>query len=559
MSKLSQQGAASLRRGLEQIENDDYVKAIVSMDQLQSSDPNTWEACFYPGYAGVMEAAYKFGQEPTRIGSVVSLLMETLTKQVVVLQPRIAKVVDHVFKDEKDDASREQALSEIVSRARAMIDAGGMVLKETFKFRKEFRDGLNDGGIIDGIKSAIENSSEKSDFRALCSAVSALGYTLGDEIEKHCGGEMSDFYKGILVGVWQQSTTIDYEFDPDGDVRTKYIEKIKAINPEAKVGGETRELMKKIQAVVVLILVAIGAFYFFDVPGRIGEFFSSFGDTSDEAVVEKFAAATSGRFTVKGEVLGWDNKWFGDDEIYLSVQNSKRKLRVVCKIDKLPTLKEGQWLSVRGKKTEGGALEVIECSPYKPTGKEPKYSEHKPEKIAPVPQATKTEVVLPVAVPVKESSEADSVVTSTNIGQPVNEVESIPTVAMTASDKSEDGSRDVSDADASSRSGDSSLDTFRKYVAEMNDASHEKSWHEKYQGQSLTLRAKMKKVKVKKNETIVECSVDGENVVVYMQRQQADKALAISKGDFFTVRGNIAKKRFGILHTMGLSEGEIIN
>ena len=104
-----------------------------------------------------------------------------------------------------------------------------------------------------------------------------------------------------------------------------------------------------------------------------------------------------------------------------------------------------------------------------------------------------------------------------------------------------------------------SMREFDAYVSEMKSKNKSKNWDAKYRGKTLVLKAVFKKVKTKKGDTTIECSVNGENVVVYMKRGYTDKAQSMSAGETFYVKGVIDKKRWGILHVMGLSDGEIVS
>ncbi len=560
-SMLSEQGASLVKQGLGSIENNNYACAAMAFDKLQMTDPNSWEACFYPGYVGVLEAAYNFQNQPTRIGSVVSLLLESLTKQLLVVKPRMDKVMNLIMKSDLDKPYRESALSSVVSCSQEMIRTCGIVLKETFKFRQEFRDDLKkDSGIIGKIKSSIESSSEESDFANLCSAVCTLGYDLGDELYKYISGADGEFYKKLTLDIWQQSTKIDYEFNPYGDVRKQYIAKIKALDPNAKVGGEFREFITYAKAVVALIVIAVVAFFFFDVPGRVGEFFNSF--SNDEEIIEKFVNATSGRFTIKGEVIGFDKKLFGADEIYLSVQNSKHKIKVICKIDKLPPLQSGDWLSIHGKKVDSSTVEVLDWTSYTPTGQEPKYIEGSSAEQSSSSSSSRS---TPVEKKADESSTRPSAVDSFN-GDETKEIKANRASTKADSDSNVTMVSEKNETSSKASLTDSieneeivrSMKTFREYVEEMKNPKHPKNWHDMFRGKLLTLKVTVKKTKVKKQDPIVECIVDGENIVIYMRKDQSNKIQVLSKGDIVVVRGNIAKQRWGILHTMELSEGVMV-
>ena len=554
-SMLSEQGTALIKQGLASIENNNYASAVMAFDKLQMTDPNSWEACFYPGYVGVLEAAYKFQDQPTRIGSVVSLLLESLTEQLLVVKPRMDKVMNLIMKSDLDKTYRESALSSVVSCSQEMIRMCGIVLKETFKFRQEFRDDLKkDSGIIGKIKSSIESSSEESDFANLCSAVCTLGYDLGDELYKYISGADGEFYKKLTLDIWQQSTKIDYEFNPYGKVRKQYVAKIKALDPNAKVGGEFEEITKA-KAVVASIIIAAVAFFVFDVPGRIGELFNS--SSNDEEIIEKFVNATSGRFTIKGEVIGSNKKIFGADEIYLSVQNSKHKIKVTCKIDKLPSLQSGDWLSIHGKKVGSSTVEVLDWTSYTPTGQEPKYiggpSSGSSSRSASVEKNTDESSTRPSAIDSFNGDETKKV----EVNQASTKADLDSNVTMVP-EKNETSSKTSLADSIENEEINRSMKIFREYVEEMKNPKRPKNWHEMFRGKILTLKVTVKKTKVKKQDAIVECMVDGENIVIYMQKDQSDKIQVLSKGDIVMVRGNIAKQRWGILHTMELSEGVVL-
>ena len=57
---------------------------------------------------------------------------------------------------------------------------------------------------------------------------------------------------------------------------------------------------------------------------------------------------------------------------------------------------------------------------------------------------------------------------------------------------------------------------------------------------------------------IIDCSVDGKNIVVEMRREFTDEAMGVAQGTDFYVKGVVAEKRWGILHVLGMTEGEII-
>ena len=88
-------------------------------------------------------------------------------------------------------------------------------------------------------------------------------------------------------------------------------------------------------------------------------------------------------------------------------------------------------------------------------------------------------------------------------------------------------------------------------------AERKRGW-EKIKGKELTLKAKMRNVKKKNGVAIIDCSVDGKNIVVEMRKEFIDEAMRIAQGTDFYVKGIVADKRWGILHVLGLTEGEII-
>ena len=85
-----------------------------------------------------------------------------------------------------------------------------------------------------------------------------------------------------------------------------------------------------------------------------------------------------------------------------------------------------------------------------------------------------------------------------------------------------------------------------------------KSGWEKIKGKELTLKAKMRNVKKKNGVAIIDCSVDGKNIVVEMKREFTDDAMGVARGADFYIKGVVAEKRWGILHVLGMTEGEII-
>ena len=105
---------------------------------------------------------------------------------------------------------------------------------------------------------------------------------------------------------------------------------------------------------------------------------------------------------------------------------------------------------------------------------------------------------------------------------------------------------------------DDSMSVFNAYVREMRSAGKAKDWDAKYRGKTLVLQAIMKKAKIKKGVMTVDCTVNGEGVVVYMKSGESERTLAVAKGDVFYVKGVVAERRFGILHVLGLSDGEIV-
>ena len=112
-----------------------------------------------------------------------------------------------------------------------------------------------------------------------------------------------------------------------------------------------------------------------------------------------------------------------------------------------------------------------------------------------------------------------------------------------------------------SREIEESLALYREYVTTMHgegkaSREHRKYyWENKYKGKSLFLPAVMKKVKKDK----VDCVIEGHGVIIEMRHDQINRAVSIRKGEKFLVRGTISDRRLGILHVLGLSDGEIIS
>jgi hypothetical protein len=132
-------------------------------------------------------------------------------------------------------------------------------------------------------------------------------------------------------------------------------------------------------------------------------------------------------------------------------------------------------------------------------------------------------------------------------------------VALTSANSATLDEKGQTEVSSDSPDIESSMREFDAYVSEMKSSNKSKNWDAKYRGKTLVLKAVFKKVKTKKGDTTIECSVNGENVVVYMKRGFTDKAQTMSSGEVFYVKGIVDKKRWGLLHTMGLSDGEILS
>lgn len=106
-----------------------------------------------------------------------------------------------------------------------------------------------------------------------------------------------------------------------------------------------------------------------------------------------------------------------------------------------------------------------------------------------------------------------------------------------------------------------SLVIYREYLTTMHGkdkasrAQRKDDWGNKFKGKRLLLPAVMKKVKRGK----VDCLIEDKSVVIEMRRDQINRAASIRKGEKFLVRGTISDKRLGIMHVLGLSDGEIVD